>query len=92
MVIRVRLSARDGVHQILLPLILDQFHHAHRLHVAGIAPRPIPMEKTTAGELSGTIQAALELPAAPRLAASERLRTSDGRGEIVRRLEAMLAV
>jgi UDP:flavonoid glycosyltransferase YjiC (YdhE family) len=85
-------ALRAGVPQVLLPLILDQFHHAHRLHVAGIAPRPVPMEKITAGELSGAIQAALELPAAPRLAAAERLRTSDGRREIVRRLEAMLAV
>ena len=84
-------ALRAGVPQVLLPLILDQFHHAHRLHLAGIAPRPVPMEKITAAELSAAIQAALELPAGPRTAAAARLRASDGRGEIVRRIEAMVA-
>ena len=84
-------ALRAGVPQVLLPLILDQFHHAHRLHLAGIAPRPVPMEKITAIELAEAIQAALELPAAPRQAAAARLRASDGRGDIVRRLESMLA-
>jgi UDP:flavonoid glycosyltransferase YjiC (YdhE family) len=84
-------ALRAGVPQVLLPLILDQFHHAHRLHLAGIAPRPVPMEKITAAKLAGAIQAALELPANPRHAAAARLRASDGRGEIVRRVEAMVA-
>ena len=83
-------ALRAGVPQVLLPLILDQFHHAHRLHLAGIAPRPVPMEKITAAELSGAIQAALELPASPRQAAAARLRASDGRGQIVRRVEEMV--
>lgn len=84
-------ALRAGVPQVLLPLILDQFHHAHRLHLAGIAPRPVPMERITAAELAAAIQAALELPASPRQAAAARLRASDGRGEIVRRVEAMVA-
>ena len=84
-------ALRAGVPQVLLPLILDQFHHAHRLHLAGIAPRPVPMEKITAAELTGAIQAALELPASPRQAAAARLRASDGRGQIVRRVEATVA-
>lgn len=84
-------ALRAGVPQVLLPLILDQFHHAHRLHLAGIAPRPVPMEKITAAELAGAIQAALELPAGPRRAAAARLGASDGRGEIVRRVETMIA-
>jgi UDP:flavonoid glycosyltransferase YjiC (YdhE family) len=84
-------ALRASVPQVLLPLILDQFHHAHRLHLAGIAPRPVPMEKITAAELAGAIQAALELPTGPRQAAAARLRASDGRGEIVRRIEAMVA-
>jgi UDP:flavonoid glycosyltransferase YjiC (YdhE family) len=84
-------ALRAGVPQVLLPLILDQFHHAHRLHLAGIAPRPVPMEKITAAELAGAIQAALELPAGPRQAAAARLRASDGREEIVQRIEAMVA-
>jgi UDP:flavonoid glycosyltransferase YjiC (YdhE family) len=84
-------ALRAGVPQVLLPLILDQFHHAHRLQLAGIAPKPVPMEKITAVGLSGAIRAALELPAGPRQAAAARLRASDGRGEIVRRVEAMVA-
>lgn len=84
-------ALRAGVPQVLLPLILDQFHHAHRLHLAGIAPRPVPMEKITAAELADAIQAALELPPGPRQAAAARLRASDGRGEIVQRIEAMVA-
>jgi vancomycin aglycone glucosyltransferase len=84
-------ALRAGVPQVLLPLILDQFHHAHRLHLAGIAPRPVPMEKITEAELAGAIKAALDLPAGPRQAAAARLRASDGRAEIVRRVEAMIA-
>jgi UDP:flavonoid glycosyltransferase YjiC (YdhE family) len=75
---------------VLLPLILDQFHHAHRLHLAGIAPTPVPMEKITAAQLTAAIQTALTLPSAPRMAASERLRASDGRTRIVQRLEQLL--
>jgi UDP:flavonoid glycosyltransferase YjiC (YdhE family) len=83
-------ALRAGVPQVLLPLILDQFHHAHRLHLASIAPRAVPMEKITAAELADAILAALELPAGPRQAAASRLRASDGRGDIVRRVEAMV--
>jgi hypothetical protein len=48
------------------------------------------MEKLTAAELAGAILAALELPAGPRQAAAARLRASDGRGDIVQRVEAMI--
>ena len=84
-------ALRAGVPQVLLPLILDQFHHAHRLYVAGIAPRPVPMEKITSAKLAGAIQAALELPDGPRQVAATRLRNSDGRKQIVHRIEAMIA-
>lgn len=84
-------ALRAGVPQVLLPLILDQFHHAHRLHLAGIAPSPVPMEKITAAELAVAIKAALDLPAGSRQDAAVRLRASDGRGEIVQRIEAMAA-
>ena len=84
-------ALRAGVPQVLLPLILDQFHHAYRLHIAGISPQPVPMEKINAAELAEAIQAALKLPEGPRRAAAERLRASDGRGEIVQRIESMVA-
>ncbi len=84
-------ALRAGVPQVVLPLILDQFHHAHRLYLAGIAPRPVPMESITAAELSDAIRTALQMPEGPRLAAAERLRASDGRAEIVQRLEMLVA-
>jgi len=84
-------ALRAGVPQVLLPLILDQFHHAHRLHLCGIAPRPVPMERISAAELADAIHAALKMPEGPRLAAAERLRASDGCAEIVRRLETLVA-
>ena len=83
-------ALRAGVPQVLLPLILDQFHHAHRLQIAGISPQPVPMEKITASELAEAIQAALKLPEGPRRAAAQRLQTSDGRGKIVQRIESMV--
>jgi vancomycin aglycone glucosyltransferase len=83
-------ALRAGVPQVLLPLILDQFHHAHRLYLAGVAPRPVPMERITATELTCAIQTALKLPPGPREAAATRLRQSDGRGDLVRRIEAMV--
>lgn len=84
-------ALRAGVPQVILPLILDQFHHAHRLHLAGIAPRPVPMERITAMQLRAAIEAALALPESPRREAAERLRSSDGRGEIARRIEQLAA-
>ena len=84
-------ALRAGVPQVLLPLILDQFHHAHRLHLAGIAPRPTPMESITVAALTDAIRTALQLPEGPRLAVAERLRASDGRAEIVRHLEMLVA-
>lgn len=84
-------ALRAGVPQVILPLILDQFYHAHCLHQAGIAPRPIPMEKITAAELTASIDAAIALSPGPRQAAAARLRASDGRSVIADRIEAMVA-
>lgn len=83
-------ALRAGVPQVILPLILDQFYHAHRLHLAGIAPQPVPMEKITASELATAIKAAIALPDVPRKAAATRLGASDGRAQIADHLEAMV--
>lgn len=82
-------ALRAGVPQVLVPLFLDQFHHAHRLHLAGLAPKPVAMEKMTPAQLAASLAAALALPAGPRQAAAQRLRASDARGDIVRRVEAI---
>ncbi len=84
-------ALRAGVPQVVLPLILDQFHHAHRLYLMGLAPRPLPMEKVTAAGLTQAIEAALALPAGPRATASARLLASHGREQIVQRVEALFA-
>lgn len=82
---------RAGVPQVILPLFLDQYHHAHRLHRANLIPRPVPLERITAQGLTQAINAAIALPAHPRAAVAQRLRASDGRGAVVDRLEALFA-
>jgi UDP:flavonoid glycosyltransferase YjiC (YdhE family) len=82
---------RAGVPQVILPLFMDQFHHAHRLHLASLVPRPTPMERVSARSLADAINAALALPPGPREAVAQRLRASDGRGAIADQVEAMFA-
>jgi UDP:flavonoid glycosyltransferase YjiC (YdhE family) len=81
---------RAGVPQVVLPLLLDQFHHAHLLHMAGLAPRPVPMEKVTAAELSAAIQESMSLPAEAREVVAMRLRESDGCTDLAIRLETII--
>jgi UDP:flavonoid glycosyltransferase YjiC (YdhE family) len=83
-------ALRAGVPQVVLPLLLDQFHHAHRLYLAGLAPKPVPMERVTAAQLRNAVEAALHLPAPPRMAVQERLRNSDAGADIVARLERLV--
>jgi UDP:flavonoid glycosyltransferase YjiC (YdhE family) len=83
-------ALRAGVPQVVLPLILDQFHHAHRLHVCGLIPRPVPMEKVTAAQLRQSIDDALKLPAASRLQMAARLQQSNAAQDIAARLEALV--
>ncbi len=84
-------ALRAGVPQVLLPLILDQFHHAHRLHLAGLAPAALPMEKVSAAALAQAIETAIHLPEGPRMTAALRLRQSDARLQIALRLESLVA-
>ena len=83
-------ALRSGVPQVILPLILDQFHHAHRMYVAGLAPRPVPMEKITATELTQAIHSALALPSSYRQIAAARLQASEGSEQVVQQLEGIL--
>jgi len=82
-------ALRAGVPQVVLPLLLDQFHHAHRLYVCGLAPKPVPLEKVSAAQLADRIHAALALPAAAREAFHDRLRGSDARLDVVQRVELL---
>jgi len=80
-------ALRAGVPQVVLPLILDQFHHAHRLYLCGLIPRPVPMEKISAMQLRQSVDAALALPEAARLQIAERLQRSTAAQDIAARLE-----
>jgi len=84
-------ALRAGVPQVILPLMLDQHHHAHRLFQANLIPRSVPAERITAQGLAEAINAALALPPQPREAVAQRLRASDARAAIVDRVEAMVS-
>jgi UDP:flavonoid glycosyltransferase YjiC (YdhE family) len=84
-------ALRAGVPQVLLPLILDQYHHAQVLYEQGLTPRPVPMEKITAPQLGNAIRDALALPREKREAVARRLRASRGADAIVDRIEAAAA-
>ena len=82
-------ALRAGVPQVLVPLILDQYHHAQRLFEEGLVPRPVPMERITAPQLARSIREAMGLPEAPRLRVATRLRESRAADAVVDRVEAM---
>jgi UDP:flavonoid glycosyltransferase YjiC (YdhE family) len=84
-------ALRAGVPQVLVPLILDQYHHAQVLYEQGLTPRPVPMEKITAPQLGNAIRDALALPREKREAVARRLRASRGADAIVDRIEAAAA-
>ncbi len=83
-------ALRAGVAQVVLPLILDQFHQAHRLYLAGLAPRPLPMESVTAAQLGAAIKSALLLPAQARQTVAARLQASHAGEDIAQRVEKMV--
>ena len=84
-------ALRAGVPQVLVPLILDQYHHAQRLFEEGLAPRPVAMEKIPAAQLAASIRDSLRIPQATREAVAKRLRESRGAEAVVDRLEAAAA-
>jgi UDP:flavonoid glycosyltransferase YjiC (YdhE family) len=82
-------ALRAAVPQVILPLILDQYHHAHLLHRAGLVPKPIPLERITATQLDAAVTAALAWPQAPLLAAAKRLQACDAGGQTARQIEVL---
>ncbi len=73
---------RAGIPQVILPLILDQFHHADRLYRTGLAPHPIPLERVMGAQLRQAVEAALQLPAGIRSEAAARVNGMDGAAQI----------
>lgn len=84
-------ALRAGVPQVVLPMMLDQFHHAHHLRRAGLAPKAPKLAKVDAKALSLAIERALALPAEPRRTMAERVRDQDAGAAIVETLEGMRA-
>jgi UDP:flavonoid glycosyltransferase YjiC (YdhE family) len=64
-------ALRSGVPQLIVPHIVDQFFHGHRIAELGVGPAPIPKTKFNARGLSRAIRAARACePAAKRVAAA----------------------
>ena len=84
-------ALRAAVPQVLVPLILDQYHHAQRLFEEGLAPRPVAMEKIDAAQLARAIRDAMRIPAGRREAVADRLRASRGADAVADRIEALAA-
>jgi UDP:flavonoid glycosyltransferase YjiC (YdhE family) len=82
-------ALRAGVPQVLLPLILDQYHHAHRLYLAGLVPKPVSMERIRAHQLEQAIAAAIAWPWAVRQATALRLQQSDGATQVAKHIETL---
>ncbi len=76
-------ALKAGVSQVIVPLLLDQFYHAHKLHKAGLIPQPVPMEKITAAQIVTAIKTALELPPEERLKVAHRLNSSNGASHVI---------
>jgi vancomycin aglycone glucosyltransferase len=55
-------AAREGVPQIMLPHILDQYYWAHRVEVLGLGPRALPIERLTVDALRDRISRAVNDP------------------------------
>jgi UDP:flavonoid glycosyltransferase YjiC (YdhE family) len=82
-------ALRAGVPQVLLPLILDQYHHAQRLYRAGLVPKPVSMERISAHQLERAIAAAVTWPLAVRRATAQRLQQSQGATQVAEQIEAL---
>jgi UDP:flavonoid glycosyltransferase YjiC (YdhE family) len=84
-------ALRAGVQQVIVPLILDQYHHAYSLHWAGLIPQPVPMESITAAQLAQAVHTALHMPAAARQDVARRLQASRGADHLSLYLERAVA-
>ena len=82
-------ALRAGVPQVIVPLILDQYHHAYRLYMAGLMPKPVSMEKTKSSQLAHALQVVMTSPAEPRQEIALRLGRSDSCGDLAQHLEGL---
>lgn len=71
---------RAGVPSVVVPFFADQPFWAHRLHVMGVAPSPIPHKRLTEDRLASAIREATGKEEMRKRAAAvgEQIRTEDG--------------
>ncbi len=82
---------RAGVPSVVVPHFADQFYWGRRLHLLGVAPRPLPRAFTSERALARRIDDALGQPMARRAARlSDRVAGEDGCGRAVRQVEEWL--
>ena len=84
-------ALRAGVPQVVLPLILDQYHHAACLHRSALAPRAGTLENIRPNELARALDTALTMDAGPRKDAARRLSTTPGADLLIDQLEQLAA-
>lgn len=82
-------AARAGVPQIVVPHLGDQFVHAHRMHLLGVAAAPFGRRRLSLERLRAALAAVLETPAVRSAAAAlaQTLRRRDGARAAVELLE-----
>lgn len=51
--------AASGVPQIIVPHILDQYYHAHKVYQAGLGPRPVWRQELTVQRIAGALKKTL---------------------------------
>ncbi|MBI5108902.1 MAG: glycosyltransferase family 1 protein [Rhodocyclales bacterium] len=84
-------ALRAGVPQVVLPLILDQYHHAECLRRADLAPPAGALERISSDSLRVALDAALAMDPGPRQDAALRLSTANGTDLAVAHLEQLAA-
>jgi len=55
-------AAASGVPQLIVPHILDQYFHGHRIFLSGLGPAPIPFSRLTNARLSHGLDQCLNNP------------------------------
>jgi UDP:flavonoid glycosyltransferase YjiC (YdhE family) len=84
-------ALRAGVPQVVLPVMLDQFHHAHHLVRARLAVPASRLSRVSAAGLADAIKRAHALPVEPRLAFAARLQQGGAGDLFVERLQQLVA-
>lgn len=85
-------AVRAGTPSVVVPHFADQFYWGRRLHVLGVAPRPVPRAMASTRWLGGALEEALSAPLRHRAVdLARRVEGEDGCGLAVRQVEEWLS-